>query len=156
MAAWARGETGRTPPSEPTANQFAGLHEKATEQAALGTEAYRAFFTGLNKAARDHLLPQHEALKAVAAGVDSEKTASSTESGKIGFGAEDEPDPLDAANIAELRAEVEHYSVTILRKCVPDAATGKSAYPAYEAALALISEAGRRRSGPTRRNGWTR
>jgi hypothetical protein len=108
---------------EDDANTFAGLQEKAQEQAALGVEAYKAFFTGLNKSARDHLLPQHEALKAVATGVDAARTEGKPSdamppadgNSKIAFGTEAEPDPLgDASTQSMLDRVNEAASVAAL------------------------------------------
>jgi hypothetical protein len=104
-------------------NPFSGLQEKAREQAGLGVEAYRAFFTGLNKAARDHLLPQHEALKAVATGVDAARTEGKPSdamppadgNGKTAFGTTTEPDPLgDASTQSMLDRVNEAASVAAL------------------------------------------
>lgn len=144
----------------------------ARDVAARGVEAYRTFWSGMTKEQRAHLQPQHENLKSIAAAADAEAARvkaeaeeASTEddldkpfgakpaleggvqhtgevASKTGFGTNDEPDPLDLSNIAELRAEVEKYSTAVLLKCVPGE-NGKSGYPRYETALELLSEAGR-------------
>lgn len=57
----------------------ARLAQEATEQAALGAEAYKAFWSGLTKAERACLLPQHEALKASATAADEAKVEAPTE-----------------------------------------------------------------------------
>lgn len=44
----------------------------AKEHAGQGVEAYRKFWTGLTKPQRDHLLPQHDNLKSIAAAADAE------------------------------------------------------------------------------------
>ena len=102
------------------ANLFAGLQEKAQEHASLGVDAYKAFWSGLNKAARDHLLPQHEALKAVAAGVDAEKATKDAtppaDGGKIGFGLEEPPSDLDNKNEAAMMTMIDEApAATLLR-----------------------------------------
>jgi hypothetical protein len=91
---------------EDDANPFAGLQEKAAEQAALGVEAYKAFWGTLAKAARDHLLPQHEALKAVAAQADAKPPAD-----------EPKPDELMEASIASMieRVDEAHTEADLVR-----------------------------------------
>jgi hypothetical protein len=70
LAAWARGGTARI-----TQDTGKPLLQRAEDNATHGTEAYKAFFSGLSNEDRKQLAGDHERLKAVAAAADQADAA---------------------------------------------------------------------------------
>lgn len=70
-----------TPPSVAEAPQE--LIERADEAANAGTEAYKAFWAGLNATERKQLTPHHAAFKGIAAAVDAQADVTDVEPKEI-------------------------------------------------------------------------
>lgn len=85
LIAWIGGQDAVTPEQRM-------LAMRAREAADEGVEAYKAFFTGLKKADREAVFPQHENLKSIAIAVDVEKARIAEAAEDTG----DEGDPFNA------------------------------------------------------------